>query len=85
MRTHMHHVRVAVGRAYSDVPPVRGVYRGNSAGQTMKVDLRVHPALAMGTSDAAHGSWQQSAHDLDPSLIAASKSIGYAATMFESE
>jgi len=81
----MHHVRVAVGRAYSDVPPVRGVYRGNSAGQTMKVDLRVHPALAMGTSDAAHGSWQQSAHDLDPSLIAASKSIGYAATMFESE
>ncbi len=41
--TDIRHVRVAVGRDYSDVPPVRGVYRGNRAGQTMKIDLQVDP------------------------------------------
>jgi transglutaminase-like putative cysteine protease len=29
--THMRHGRVAVGRDYYDVPPVRGVYHSNSA------------------------------------------------------
>jgi len=38
------HVRIAYGRDYGDVAPIRGVYRGH-AGQHMSVDVRVRPAL----------------------------------------
>ncbi len=38
------HVRLAYGRDYGDVPPVRGVYKGH-AGQRLHVDVRVRPAL----------------------------------------
>jgi transglutaminase-like putative cysteine protease len=38
------HVRLAYGRDYGDVPPVRGVYKGH-AGQRLSVDVRVRPAL----------------------------------------
>jgi transglutaminase-like putative cysteine protease len=38
------HVRVAYGRDYGDVAPLRGVYKGH-AGQHMSVDVRVRPAL----------------------------------------
>jgi transglutaminase-like putative cysteine protease len=38
------HVRVAYGRDYGDVPPVRGVYKGH-AGQRLSVDVRVRPEL----------------------------------------
>ena len=38
------HVRVAYGRDYGDVPPVRGTYKGH-AGQQLSVDVRVRPAL----------------------------------------
>ncbi|HEY6290365.1 MAG TPA: transglutaminase family protein [Terriglobia bacterium] len=38
------HVRVAYGRDYGDVAPVRGVYKGH-AGQSLSVDVRVRPAL----------------------------------------
>jgi len=41
------HIRVAVGRDYGDVPPVRGVYKGH-AGQRLSVDVRVRPALDEG-------------------------------------
>jgi transglutaminase-like putative cysteine protease len=40
----LRHVRVANGRDYGDVAPVRGVYKG-SAGQRLAVDVRVRPAL----------------------------------------
>ena len=40
----LRHVRVAYGRDYGDVAPVRGVYRGH-AGQRLAVDVRVRPAL----------------------------------------
>jgi transglutaminase-like putative cysteine protease len=40
----LRHVRVAYGRDYGDVAPVRGVYKG-SAGQRLAVDVRVRPAL----------------------------------------
>jgi transglutaminase-like putative cysteine protease len=36
------HIRVAVGRDYADVPPTRGVYRGESAG-TIGVSVKVTP------------------------------------------
>jgi transglutaminase-like putative cysteine protease len=38
------HVRIAYGRDYGDVAPVRGVYKGH-AGQQLCVDVRVRPAL----------------------------------------
>src|SRR5262249_21099624 len=38
------HVRVAYGRDYGDVAPVRGVYRGH-AGQRLSVDVRVRPVI----------------------------------------
>jgi transglutaminase-like putative cysteine protease len=40
----LQHVRVAYGRDYGDVAPIRGVYKGN-AGQHMSVDVGVRPAL----------------------------------------
>src|SRR5712691_8400602 len=40
----LRHVRVAYGRDYGDVAPVRGVYKGH-AGQRLSVDVRVLPAL----------------------------------------
>lgn len=40
----LRHVRIAYGRDYGDVAPVRGVYKGR-AGQRLSVDVRVRPAL----------------------------------------
>ena len=40
----LRHIRVAYGRDYGDVPPVRGVYKGK-AGQSLSVDVRFRPAL----------------------------------------
>lgn len=40
----LRHVRVAYGRDYGDVAPVRGVYKGH-AGQHLSVDVRVRPAV----------------------------------------
>jgi transglutaminase-like putative cysteine protease len=37
-------VRIAFGRDYGDVAPVRGVYRGH-AGQRLAVDVRVRPVV----------------------------------------
>ena len=42
--TSSRHIRVAYGRDYADVPPVRGVYRGQ-AGQRLSVNVLVRPAL----------------------------------------
>ncbi len=40
----LRHVRVAYGRDYNDVAPVRGIYRGES-GQRLSVDVTVRPEL----------------------------------------
>jgi transglutaminase-like putative cysteine protease len=40
----LQHVRLAYGRDYGDVAPVRGVYKGH-AGQRLSVDVHVRPAL----------------------------------------
>jgi transglutaminase-like putative cysteine protease len=42
--TTIQHVRIAYGRDYGDVAPVRGIYKGH-AGQRLSVDVRVRPAL----------------------------------------
>ena len=38
------HIRLAYGRDYDDVPPVRGTFRGH-AGQRLSVDVRVRPGV----------------------------------------
>jgi transglutaminase-like putative cysteine protease len=40
----LRHVRIAYGRDYGDVAPLRGVYRGQS-GQRLSVDVSVRPEL----------------------------------------
>jgi transglutaminase-like putative cysteine protease len=40
----LQHVRVAYGRDYGDVAPVRGLYKGH-AGQRLSVDVRVRPEV----------------------------------------
>jgi transglutaminase-like putative cysteine protease len=53
----LRHIRVAVGRDYSDVTPLRGVYRSFGSRQTMSVDLRLEPEA--GRNPAGDGSSQQ--------------------------
>ena len=50
------HVRLAYGRDYGDVAPVRGIYKGH-AGQRLSVDVLVRPAL----DDEGHEQLQESA------------------------
>jgi transglutaminase-like putative cysteine protease len=50
-RTDERHVRVAVGRDYADVPPLKGMYRSHAANQVMTVDLNVEHTVATGPSD----------------------------------
>lgn len=52
----MRHVRIAYGRDYSDVAPVRGVYKGH-AGQRLSVDVSVRPAL----DDSGHETLAETA------------------------
>lgn len=58
-RTGPYHLRVAVGRDYGDVPPLRGIYRSHGSGQVMKVELNVEPADAPGKNAGPQGQSQQ--------------------------
>ena len=40
----LRHVRLAYGRDYGDVAPVRGVYKGH-AGQSLSVDVSMRPTI----------------------------------------
>lgn len=46
------HIRTAIGRDYSDVPPTRGVFRGD-ADTTLTVHVRVAPAGTPGPAEPA--------------------------------
>ena len=52
------HIGVAIGRDYADVPPLRGVYRGNGGQSVMTVDLRVETARHGGSGPASGQSQQ---------------------------
>jgi transglutaminase-like putative cysteine protease len=54
-----HHVRLAVGRDYADVPPLRGVYRSAGRQQSMRVSLDITEANAGDEEDFDHGATQQ--------------------------
>jgi transglutaminase-like putative cysteine protease len=54
------HIRVAVGRDYSDVPPLRGVYRSAGGKQVMTVELQIEPQPDLAPPvDPGKGSNQQ--------------------------
>jgi hypothetical protein len=52
------HIRVAVGRDYSDVPPMRGVYRSHGGRQLMSVELQIEPLPDARPLDPSNGSGQ---------------------------
>jgi transglutaminase-like putative cysteine protease len=54
-----HHVRLAVGRDYADVPPIRGVYRSAGSRQTMRVSLEITEANPGDDEMLDHGATQQ--------------------------
>lgn len=56
-RADFRHIRVAIGRDYSDVPPLRGVYRSFGRRQTMSVDLKLEPEA--GENPAGDGPSQR--------------------------
>jgi transglutaminase-like putative cysteine protease len=67
-RAGLRHIRLAYGRDYSDVAPVRGVYKG-LAGQRLSVDVRVRPDL-----DAeGHEQLQESASSGGPEPMASER------------
>jgi transglutaminase-like putative cysteine protease len=51
----LQHVRVAYGRDYGDVAPVRGIYKGH-AGQRLSVDVRVRPGIDEGGREQLSGN-----------------------------
>ncbi len=52
------HVRIAVGRDYADVPPLRGVYRSAGGNQTMGISVDISDAAA-DPEASDHGATQQ--------------------------
>jgi transglutaminase-like putative cysteine protease len=54
-----HHLRLAVGRDYADVPPIRGVYRSAGKRQTMGVSLDITEAEPGDEDGQDHGATQQ--------------------------
>lgn len=54
------HIRVAIGRDYSDVPPMRGVYRSHGGKQVMSVELQIEPQAEQSqVASTGNGSNQQ--------------------------
>ena len=56
-RTDTRHIKVAIGRDYSDVTPLRGVYRSFGKKQSMTVDLKLERETA-GQSQSQGGGAQ---------------------------
>jgi transglutaminase-like putative cysteine protease len=52
-RTDERHVRVAVGRDYADVPPLKGMYRSHATNQIMTVDLNIEHVSAASIAETA--------------------------------
>lgn len=59
-RTDERHIRIAVGRDYADVPPIRGMYRSHANSQVMTVDLSVEHTSSAGPIDGPGSApgWQ---------------------------
>jgi transglutaminase-like putative cysteine protease len=60
------HIRVAIGRDYSDVPPTRGVYRGKAESE-LTVSVRIAPSQMVLTDELPLESptWIPAAYEVD--------------------
>jgi transglutaminase-like putative cysteine protease len=56
------HIRVAVGRDYSDVPPTRGVFQGDASSE-LTVSVEVSPCEAPVLEDLS--AYLSDAHQVD--------------------
>jgi transglutaminase-like putative cysteine protease len=65
----LRHVRVAVGRDYSDVPPTRGVFKGG-AGSALTVSVEITPTEAIPSLEPMLPDPQWASDDLAPALDA---------------
>lgn len=54
-----HHLRVAVGRDYADVPPLLGVYRSEDTYRTMRVTLDIRESSESESGSLDPGAMQQ--------------------------
>jgi transglutaminase-like putative cysteine protease len=61
----LRHIRVAVGRDYADVPPTRGVFKGNATSQ-LSVSVDVTPAEALAALEPMLPSPQWATEDVSP-------------------
>jgi transglutaminase-like putative cysteine protease len=59
-RTGDRHLKVAIGRDYADVPPLKGVYRSDGSKAAMRVTLNVEPLDYETNSSGGDPSGQQS-------------------------
>jgi transglutaminase-like putative cysteine protease len=70
------HIRIAIGRDYADVPPTKGVYKGDSRGE-LSVHVMVTPTEAPSTPDIefalpAREQWTEIHEpDQDPAILGA--------------
>jgi transglutaminase-like putative cysteine protease len=62
-----HHVRVAIGRDYADVPPTRGVFKGNSGSQLV-VSVEVTPTAAPAAFEPMMPNSQWATEELAPPM-----------------
>jgi hypothetical protein len=52
------HIKVSVGRDYSDVPPLKGVYRSAGSRQELKVQLDIEAADGFDVAPQTPDSFQ---------------------------
>ena len=59
-RTDCRHIRVAIGRDYADVPPIKGVFCTAGGKQKMTVELDIEPADSAQTGPPGYPGQSQS-------------------------
>ncbi len=59
-RTDCRHIRVAIGRDYADVPPIKGVFRTTGGKHKMTVELDIEPADGAQTGPPGYPGQSQS-------------------------
>ncbi len=59
-RSDYRHIRIAIGRDYADVPPIKGVFRSAGGKQKMTVELDIEPVSSAQTAPPGYSGQSQS-------------------------